>query len=155
MDKIESKFVSSRGFSFSKFRKYGLAVLSVGIITLIILVIVLVFVFLRSARNKAPSLFWSAVFLSNGRSYFGKIVKEDAGFITLDDVYYLQVKQVPSSVEGEEFQYQPFLMRIGDEIHGPENFMKINKDHILFIEKLKASSSVVVSIEKEEQKTNQ
>ncbi len=92
---------------------------------------------------------WSAVFLTNGRTYFGKIAKADSEFITLDDVYYLQVQQVPPITEGEEPQPQLSLMSVGDEIHGPENSMRINKDHVLFIEKLKADSSVVSSIEQQ------
>jgi len=149
MSEVKSKFANSDSFSPSKGKKHGLVVLIVGIIILIILVVVLTFVFLGPAMNKTSSSSWSAVFLTNGRSYFGKIVKENTEFITLDDVYYLQVQQVPPSVEGEESQPQLSLMSVGDEIHGPENFMRINKDHVLFIEKLKSNSSVVASIEQQ------
>lgn len=149
MSEVKSKFANSDSFSSSKGKKHGLVVLIVGIIILIVLVVVLTFVFLKPAINQTSSSSWSAVFLTNGRTYFGKIGKETTEFITLDDVYYLQVQQVPPSVEGEESQSQLSLMSIGDEIHGPENFMRINKDHVLFIEKLKANSSVVSSIEQQ------
>ncbi len=61
----------------------------------------------------------------------------------------MQVQQVPASTEGEELQPQLSLMSLDDEIHGPENSMRINKDQVLFIEKLKADSSVVASIEQQ------
>jgi len=149
MGEVKSKFANPDSFSSSKSKKHGLVILIVGIIILIILVVVLTFVFLGPIMNKTPSSSWSAIFLTNGRSYFGKITKTDSEFITLDDVYYLQVQQVPPSAEGEESQPQLSLISIGDEIHGPENFMRINKDHVLFIEKLKANSSVVASIEQQ------
>jgi len=148
MSEAKSKFANSDSFSSSKGKKHGLVILVVGIIILIVLVVVLTFVFLKPAMNQISSS-WSAVFLTNGRTYFGKIMKENTEFIALNDVYYLQVQQVPPSVEGEEVQPQLSLMSVGDEIHGPENSMRINKDHVLFIEKLKANSSVVASIEQQ------
>ncbi len=147
MGEVKSKFTNSDSFSSSQRKKQGLFVLVVGIIILIVLVIVLTFVFLKPAVNKTSTSSWSAVFLTNGRTYFGKIEGEDTEFVTLNDVYYLQVQQAPPSVEGEEPQPQVSLMSVGDEIHGPEDSMRINKYHILFIEKLKANSSVVTSIE--------
>ena len=148
MSEVKSKFANSDSFSSSKGKKHGLIVLIIGIIILIVLVIALTFVFLKPAMNQISSS-WSAVFLTNGRTYFGKIAKADSEFITLDDVYYLQVQQVPPITEGEEPQPQLSLMSVGDEIHGPENSMRINKYHVLFIEKLKADSSVVSSIEQQ------
>jgi len=150
MSEVKSKFANSDSFSSSKGKKHGLIVLIIGIIILIVLVIALTFVFLKPAINETSSSSWSAVFLTNGRTYFGRIAKADSEFITLDDVYYLQVQQMPTVTEGEE-QPQPqlSLMSVGDEIHGPENSMRINKYHVLFIEKLKANSSVVSSIEQQ------
>ncbi len=145
MSETKTKFVNSDSFPSSKKKKHGLLALIIGIVVLIILVVVLTLFFLKPRINQTSP--WSAVFLTNGRTYFGKIEKENTEFITLNDVYYLQVQQVPSSVEGEEPQSQLSLMSIDDEIHGPENFMRINKDHVLFIEELKTDSSVVSSIE--------
>ncbi len=144
MSETKSKFANSESFSSSKRKNNGLLTLIVGIIILIILVIALFLIVLKPAMNQTSS--WSAVFLTNGRTYFGKIEKENAKFITLDDVYYLQVQQAPPVTEGEEPQSQLSLMSVGDEIHGPESFMRINKDHVLFIEQLKADSSIVTSI---------
>ncbi len=149
MSEVKSKFANSDSFPSSKGKKYGLVVLVVGIIILIVLVVALTFVFLKPAMNQISSSSWSAVSLINGRTYFGKIGKENTEFITLNDVYYLQVQQVPASTEGEELQPQLSLMSLDDEIHGPENSMRINKDQVLFIEKLKADSSVVASIEQQ------
>ncbi len=149
MSEVKSKFANSDSFPSSRGKKHGLVVLVVGVIVLIVLVIALTFVFLEPAMNQTSTSSWSAVFLTNGRTYFGKIKTENAEFITLNNVYYLQVQEVPPVDEGEVAQQQLSLMNVGDEMHGPEDSMRINKDHVLFIEKLKANSSVVTSIEQQ------
>lgn len=81
---------------------------------------------------------YSAVFLTNDQVYFGKVTSalEDA-FVTMEDVYYLQADE----------SGQSSLARLGSEMHGPESTIKINRDQILFVETLRADSSVVKAIE--------
>ena len=38
------------------------------------------------------------------------------------------------------------LIKLGEELHEPEDLMIINKDNILFIENLKADSKIVKAI---------
>ncbi len=92
---------------------------------------------------------WQAVFLSNGQVYFGKVVKANDDMVVLRDIYYLQVTQ-PLQRSGSE-QNQPSgelsLVKLGNELHGPEDEMRINYQHVLFIENLKPDSKVVQAIE--------
>lgn len=84
------------------------------------------------------------VFLSNGQVYFGTIAKEDAASLLLKDIYYIETKtgaastQAPSDVS---------LIRLGSELHGPENWMEVNREHILFIEKLRPDGKVAKAID--------
>lgn len=91
---------------------------------------------------------YHAVFLSNGQVYFGKVNKADAEHMILEDIYYLQVseplQQVPP--EGTAAQPQLSLVKLGNELHGPRDYMKINSRQILFVEELKADSRVVEAI---------
>lgn len=87
---------------------------------------------------------WQAVFLANGRAYFGKIVKENKEVIVLQEVYYL--KELPAS-SAEEIGPQLTLARWRDELHGPADEMRINKSLVLFVEVLRADSEVVKTIE--------
>ncbi len=105
---------------------------------------------------------WHAVFLSNGQVYFGQLENPEAQFATLRDIYYLQVQQVqappvPQPQEGEGSQVIPApqpqparltLIKFGTELQGPKDFMKINRDHILFWEELKNDSQVVQAIQR-------
>lgn len=94
---------------------------------------------------------WQAVFLSNGQVYFGKIANETREEVTLIDIYYLQITQ-PLQRSGEQAgqaaqQNELALVELGNEIHGPTSKMRINRDHVLFIEDLKTDSKVVEAIE--------
>src|SRR3990167_8406603 len=92
---------------------------------------------------------WQAVFLSNGQVYFGHLGDEGSQYATLEEVYYLQVQQPLQQVIGVQqpnAQQQLVLIKFGTELHGPEDRMVINSDHILFWEDLKPDSTVVRSI---------
>lgn len=94
---------------------------------------------------------WHAIFLTNGQVYFGKVgsIKQDV--LVLSEIYYLQVTQ-PLQVSGEQpaqqqLQNELALVKLGNELHGPQDEMRINRDHILFTEVLKNDSKVVEAIE--------
>ena len=108
---------------------------------------------------------WQAVFLSNGQVYFGHLKNPDAQYAELSEVYYLQVQQqiqqaatatTTGQVGGVQnpAQQQLVLIKFGTELHRPEDYMKINRDHILFWEDMTTDSTVVKSIVqyKEQQK---
>ncbi len=92
---------------------------------------------------------WQAVFLTNGQVYFGKVVKETKSGVLLREIYYLQVTQ-PLQRSGDQAQAEQqselSLVKLGNELHGPKDEMRINPYHVLFIEDLKADSRVVEAI---------
>lgn len=100
---------------------------------------------------------WQAVFLSNGQVYFGHLKDTSSQYANLEEVYYLQVQQQLQQATGTTTgqvvgtgqaggQQQLVLIKFGTELHGPEDKMVINRDHILFWENLKGDSTVVRSI---------
>lgn len=97
---------------------------------------------------------YKAVFLTNGQVYFGKMSNANGQYVTLRDIYYLQVNQPLQS--GDEAaqaaaaaQQQPelSLVKLGNELHGPVDEMQINRDQILFYEDLKTDGKVAEAIE--------
>jgi len=115
------------------------------------------------STNQSPKAFgfskdaFHAVFMSNGQVYFGKISRINDQFATVDQVYYLRKFDTPLQPIADneratiDDKNKPDLqiVKLGGEIHGPQNRMTINRQHILFIEELKADSRVVQTIEKE------
>lgn len=97
---------------------------------------------------------YQAVFFTNGQVYFGKLEKATGDYLKLKDIYYLQSQQ--AAAEGEEPNPQATtsdqnnvqLIKLGDEIHGPEDEMIISKDQVLFYENIKPTGTVAQSIEK-------
>jgi hypothetical protein len=102
---------------------------------------------------------YQAVFLSNGQVYFGKVSNLHSDYVKLADIFYLQMKkgvqtQEPPA-EGEQpaaAQSQLSLIKLGSELHGPQDSMIINQKHVLFIESLKDDSKVVAAIKQYQDK---
>ena len=91
------------------------------------------------------SNYYQAIFLTNGQVYFGKVVSRGWKTIDIRDVYYLQVKNIPtSSVSSDDLS----LIKLGNELHGPQDGLEINWQQVLFIETLRSDSRVVGAIEK-------
>lgn len=125
---------------------------------IIVIVVVLIGLFLVSKytswnilnvnKENATATGWQAVFLTNGQVYFGKIAKENNDTIILKDIYYLQVAQSPQPDPGGQTAQgnNLSLVKLGNELHGPKDAMKINMSQVLFTEELKSDSKVVDAI---------
>lgn len=102
-------------------------------------------------EGKTPAVSgYQAVFLSNGQVYFGKLSDANDTYVTLKDIYYLQVVQQQQQLQGQQAapgqQPQVSLVKLGNELHGPADIMKINRSQVLFYEDLKSDSQVVRAI---------
>lgn len=115
------------------------------------------FIYLEK-KGEEPKKLWQAVFLSNGQVYFGHVLDEKADPVVLQEIYYLQVIQpLQQTSQGEgSLQLEPelSLVKLGNELHGPRDEMRIVRANVLFIEDLKDNGKVVEAIRrhKEEQK---
>ncbi len=84
---------------------------------------------------------WQAVFLTNNQVYFGRLENYNREYTVLKNVYYLQTQQAGQAFENLN------LVKLGSEIHGPEDTIFIPKKQILFWENLRSDSRVVGAIE--------
>lgn len=95
---------------------------------------------------------YQAVFLVNGQIYFGKLKDANEKSFKLTDIYYPQAQS--TSTDGKETTDTKSsgiqLIKLGDEVHGPENEMYVSKDQILYYENLKADSKVAQLIQQNE-----
>ena len=88
---------------------------------------------------------WTGVFLTNGQAYFGHFYSSPGEFAVLREVYYVLATQLQPQ-DGQGAQTQLSLQRLGSEVHGPQQDMRIAKGQILFIEELRPDSPLVRSI---------
>lgn len=127
-----------------------------------------------SSSLSVDSNAYQAVFLSNGQVYFGKVETSNPDYLTLSSVYYLVaesplqgatssevvIEEEEVLIEGEEEEVEEpveedsavldkpryTLIRLGSELHAPENKMMINQQHVLFVENLQEDSGLAQKI---------
>jgi len=140
-------------------------ILWVVIILVLALLILTVFngLFSGSSKNFGRLSDWAdfskyqAVFLSNGQVYFGKVTDANNQTLVLEDIYYLrsagnlQVSNADNTAAAQATDNFS-LVKLGNEIHGPEDKMSINLSQVLFTEDLKNDSKVVEAIREYEVK---
>lgn len=105
---------------------------------------------------------YQAVFFTSGQVYFGKLEYLNSDYMKLTDVFYIQAQpsenttsdsknpQEADTAKASDLQ----LIKLGSEIHGPEDAMVISRDQILFFENLKKDGKVSSSITSYKQKNN-
>ena len=91
---------------------------------------------------------YQAIFLTNNQVYFGKISGITKQYVKIKNIYYLQVPQQAqgSSSGSTTSTTQPSLVKLGSEIHGPEDIMYIARNQVLFWENLKNDGKVAQAI---------
>ena len=108
--------------------------------------------YLKVPKFLSGSSVYQAVFLSNGQVYFGRAMNINSNYVILKDVYYLQVNQTLQPAQGKQSatpQQTLSLAKLGiSELHKPKDEMKINRDHVIFIEDLEDDSQVVQAIDR-------
>jgi hypothetical protein len=135
-------------FSFN-YTKVVAAVLitSVTILLLALVVYTVSYKNNDSTDSKVKTGQYQAVFLNSadGQVYFGKLKTLNAKYYQLNDIYYVRVNQVQPD-KNQQAQTNISLAKLGNEIHGPEDVMYINKDDVMFWENLKEDGQVVKAI---------
>lgn len=131
----------------------------------IIVVAVAVWAFITVNRSVQKNLSGSlrvnpeayyAVFLTNDQVYFGKIRRMSQASLFLEDIYYLQLTQALQQGDPQTDGNNPTkrselsLIKLGQEVHGPKDWMHINMRNVLFVEELSNESEVVKNILREQ-----
>lgn len=110
----------------------------------------------KSSAVVAPfdSSKYQAVFLAGGQVYFGKIDYINDNYLRLKNVFYIQsdatsqsdidnkTKAKTTGSDNSTEAGSMKLIKLGDEIHGPEDSMTVNRSQVLFFEDLKPDGKV-------------
>jgi hypothetical protein len=111
---------------------------SVVIISLVAILLIVIGIYLGYPMRRSGVY---AIFLTNNQVYFGHIDAESGKTLVLKQIYYIQ--PVKSGDQPNDIS----LLKLGNELHGPEDMMEINRDQILFIEKLRPDGKVAKAID--------
>lgn len=88
---------------------------------------------------------YQALFLTNGQVYFGKLQKLNGDYFKLSDIFYLENNST-SVDDTTQDKSKIHLVKLGEEIHGPEDEMIVEKAQILFFENIKTDGGVANAI---------
>jgi cell division protein FtsI/penicillin-binding protein 2 len=120
------------------------------IFIIVILAAAVLFVSKTSQLQKETK--YKSVTLDNGLVYYGKIVKEDAMNIYMNDVYYIitQEQAIPAVDDKSEptTQNVPVLVKRGQELHQPIGWLQINRSKVLAIEEIGPDSQILLEIKR-------
>lgn len=143
----------------AKFGKRKIVAIIVGVLVAIA-VIALSGWFLQRSSTAATidNDKYQAVFFTNGQVYFGKLGQVNAGYFKLTDVFYIQAQEASGNSENPQQTASDStdirLIKLGSEVHGPDDEMIISKEQILFFENLKKDGKVSDSIIKYNKEQN-
>lgn len=98
---------------------------------------------------------YQAVFLTGGQVYFGKITNITDTQITLENIYYLRTNSKVDSTNVNNPPGDASLVKLGKEIHGPEDRMFIERKETVFWENLRPDGEVTKAIVQYEQSNPQ
>jgi len=144
------KRVDSRG-------KSQILLVVAAVLVLVIVVLAVAFSALHQRSDTSEKAVnkneFQALFLTNGQVYFGKLSNVGKKYVTLTDIYYLQVQTDSSNqnlqqASGSTSNSKVSLAKLGSELHGPEDKMEVSAQQVLFWENLKSNSKVVQAIDK-------
>lgn len=88
-----------------------------------------------------------AVFLNGGQVYFGDINALNGKFISMSNIYYLRVNQQVQPDQSNASSNDISLVKLGCELHGPQDNMVINREQVIFWENLKDDGQVAKAVE--------
>lgn len=89
-------------------------------------------------KDELQAVFVNVNGTNGGQVYFGHVEDLNAQYIRLTKVFYIQNQQSGSSSSSSAYN----LVKLGCELHGPEDEMVINRQQVFFWENLKNDSQV-------------
>jgi len=142
--KFQSPRQSIERFSKSKGILFFSGCLVIAVVALIIMYFAGVFKSYDLDESKGE---WQAIFLTNGEVYFGKVARVNKEVVMMQNIFYLQNKEALQQGALTKTQTGDVaLIKLGNELHGPMDEMRVNRNQVLFIEDMKAESKIVKAI---------
>lgn len=139
-----------------KNKKLKHIIIAVGITVLLAIVLLGGWLAYRSSTSASiDSGRYQAVFFTNGQVYFGKLQTLNGNYMKLTNIFYLQAQTAATTDDSKNPQQTTAqatsdvkLIKLGSEVHGPNDEMVISTSQILFFENLKNDGKVAQSISK-------
>jgi len=130
---------------------YGLTVALLFSVTLLVLAVVCYISFgaktINSENKYVDGSKMQAIFLNGGQVYFGNITNLNNRYVRVNNIYYLRVNQQVQPNQSTTTNNDVTLVKLGCELHGPEDEMLINREQVIFWENLKSDGQVAKAVQ--------
>lgn len=118
-------------------------------VTVLVLAVVALLAFSgpKAEKRYVDSNKLQAVFLNGGQVYFGNIKDLNGQYLSMSNIYYLRVnQQVQPNQSNSSSSNDISLVKLGCELHGPQDNMVINREQVIFWENLKDDGQVAKAV---------
>lgn len=136
----------SSGGGKKKYTKKAL----IGVAGLVVIIGLLWWFFLRNIGipSYVETNKYQVVCLQSGECYFGKITAVNSDTVQLKNVFYVQktTNATADTTDAAANDNNLQLIKLGNEVHGPEDMMVINRSQVLYMENLKSDGKVTQTI---------
>ncbi len=132
----------------------GMRMAQVALLFCVAILVIAVASFLALGSTKSEASYvdkskLQAVFLNGGQVYFGDINDLNTKYLSMSNIYYLRVnQQVQPNQANTNTANDISLVKLGCELHGPQDKMVINREQIIFWENLKDDGQVAEAVKK-------
>lgn len=113
----------------------------VGAVVVVCILIFATALYISSGRGAAiDHSKYQAVYLANGQAYFGKLQNTDGEYLTINGPYTAQKN------DSKESEQITTLLRVRDQVYGPEDTMAIKANQVVFWQNLRDDSKISQAI---------
>lgn len=105
-------------------------------------------------RDGPKSDRYQAVFLDNGQAFFGKLKNVSGEYLIVENAYRAQSQQLPQDATEAQKQANAnnvSLIKVGKEVYGPENVVRIRAEQVVFWQNLEPNSKVSKAIDNDKE----
>ncbi|MDB5163597.1 MAG: hypothetical protein JWS12_214 [Candidatus Saccharibacteria bacterium] len=138
---------SRRQKTFLFFKIATITLLFSGTILLVALVLSLALAKGKPESRLVDGKKWQVVVIGQSQApYFGRIKEVNDKYVRLVDIYYFKANQTVQPDSNTNQQQNISLVKLGCEIHGPQDQMVIRRDDVVYWENLKDDGQVAKAI---------
>lgn len=124
--------------------KWWQVVTVLGLLVIVVAIAAFLLIQIMWATPALDSSRYQAVFLDDGKVFFGKLKNTNGEYITLATAYYTSTSQSSNKSSTVD---QTALVKVGSESYGPDNSIQIARSKILFWQNLRKDSQITKAIE--------
>lgn len=135
------------------YRKKGPKLVVTPVVGIVLIGFIATWIWVIPHGQRLDTSTYQVVYLTTGQAYFGKLQNTDGNYLVLTSPYVVQSIQQPNSEKktSATSSDQTTLIKVKDQVYGPDDSMALRADNVLFWQNLRNDSKVTKAIQAKEQ----